>query len=444
VRILVDSCAYNCQNVGDLAMLAVAVSRLESLFPASTIEVITNAPQLVRRHCGPVGTVPVHGRRLLLRESLLGPINRMLPEVVASRWRRAEARFRLKTPRIFERSLRLKARLAERDTSAATAFLSAINSADLLVVNGAGILTDAFLDHALGILATLELAIRRKIPTAMFGQGFGPINNTTLRQRAAEVLPRVSLIAAREALTSVPLLTSLGVREANIVVTGDDAVEMAFDEMPRRFADTGSTVPKIGVNVRVAPYAEIGSDIFGVLREVLEETANERGARLLPIPIAHHGGRMDVEALRDLLADTPDEDGWASLDTPQRVIARIGECRVMVTGSYHGAVFALAQGIPVVALAKSTYYTNKMLGLAHQFGLGCEVVRLNESHADLAGRLRAAINRAWIDVERVREPLLDGAVDQILRSRAAYTRLRDSIVQTSEHSLAHAHLAEQR
>jgi polysaccharide pyruvyl transferase WcaK-like protein len=56
---------------------------------------------------------------------------------------------------------------------------------------------------------------------------------------------------------------------------------------------------------------------------------------------------------------------------------------VVVAGSYHAAVFALSQGIPVVALVKSPYYVNKMVGLGDQFGAGCEIVRLDEG--DVAG-----------------------------------------------------------
>ncbi len=78
----------------------------------------------------------------------------------------------------------------------------------------------------------------------------------------------------------------------------------------------------------------------------LTAAAADHGAWMTPIPIAHHGGRMDVDTLRELLAGLGDTDGGASLETPQLVIERVGECRVVVTGSYHGAVFALAQGIP--------------------------------------------------------------------------------------------------
>jgi polysaccharide pyruvyl transferase WcaK-like protein len=423
MRILVDSCSYNCQNVGDLAMLTVAVSRLRELWPAASIDVITNAPALVVRHCGSVGTVPVRGRRLLLAEHLLGPARRWLPGTVRRRWDDAEARLRVSRPRLFRLSLGVKEGLRGRHSSDAAAFLDALDRADLVVVNGAGILTDAFKESALGILATLDLAVRRDVPTALFGQGLGPIEDRELWHRAAEVLPHVRLIAVREAKSSLPLLTALGVDRASVVVTGDDAVELAFASTIPTNGSSDRGTPKIGINVRVAPYADVGQGMLSALRQAFRTAARRHHADLLPIPIAHHGGGMDIDTLRTLLCG----DGGAALDTPQRVIERIAECRVMVTGSYHGAVFALSQGIPVVALAKSQYYVNKMAGVADQFGVGCEIVRLDCDPEDLTARLEAAIDRAWTDADRVRAPLLGAAADQIQRARGAYGRLREFI-----------------
>jgi len=319
----------------------------------------------------------------------------------------------------------LKAARGGRSASDAAAFLDAIERADLVVVNGAGVITDPFRENALGILTTLDLATRRGIPTALVGQGLGPIDDPVLWARAAEVLPRVTLIGVRESQTSVPLLSSLGVHPDTVVVTGDDAVELAFSARGARNCAVAGAVPKIGVNVRVASYADVAADMLAELRDALTAAASDHGARMTPIPIAHHGGRMDVDTLRELLAGLGDADGGASLETPQLVIARVGECRVVVSGSYHGAVFALAQGIPVVALVKSPYYVNKMTGLRDQFGTGCEIVHLDER--DVSWRIRAAIGRAWADAERVRIPLLQAAAEQIQRGRGAYARLRDVV-----------------
>ena len=425
MNILVDSCSYNCQNVGDLAMLAVAVSRLRELWPSASIEVITNAPDRVARLCGDVGTVPVRGRRLLLQNRMIGPARRWLPAGMAESWDRFEERLVLRRPRLSGASLAIKGALGGRNVSDATTFLDALDRADLLVVNGAGILTDAFLENAIGILATLELAARRGVPTALLGQGIGPIADPVLWKAAARVLPLVTLIGVRESLASLPLLLSLGVRPDRVIVTGDDAVELAFSALSARTTVARENAATIGVNVRVASYADVDPEMLLSLRRALTAVGQALHARLVAIPIAHHGGRMDVDTLRSLLDGLGDTDGGASLDSPQRVIDRVGECRVVVAGSYHAAVFALSQGIPVVALVKSPYYVNKMVGLRDQFGAGCEIVRLDEG--DVAGRVRGAVERAWADAERVRAPLLQAAADQIHRGRSAYARLRDVV-----------------
>jgi polysaccharide pyruvyl transferase WcaK-like protein len=418
MTILVDSCAYNCQNVGDLAMLTVAVSRLRELWPSASIQVITNAPDLVVRHCGVVGTVPVRGRRILVQEHLFGPLRRILPSSARSSLDRGEEWMRRRWPELFAGSARAKAAIRGNDARDVSLFLDAVKHADLVVVNGAGILTDAFKESALGILDTLDLAIRHGIPTALFGQGLGPIQDQQLAQRAAEVLPRVTQIAVRESSSGPALLFSLGVSPARTLVTGDDAIELAY---PARVPVEPPMAQAIGINVRIAAYADLDRKVIGDLKRALFTASAQHAARLIPIPIAHHGGKMDIETLRELLDGL--DDGGAALVTPRLVIDRVRECRVMVTGSYHGAVFALAQGIPVVALAKSEYYVNKMSGLAQEFGLGCEIIRLDRE--DFASRLIAAIDAAWKDADRVRGPLLAAAARQVDQSRAAYERLRD-------------------
>ena len=159
---------------------------------------------------------------------------RWLPGGVAEPWDRFERRLVLRRPRLSGVSLAMKAALGGRSAADAATFLNAIDRADLVVVNGAGIITDAFRDSALGILTTLELAARRSIPTALLGQGLGPIADPVLWQRAAEVLPLVTLIGVRESQASVPLLSSLGVNADNVAVTGDDAVELAFSALGAR------------------------------------------------------------------------------------------------------------------------------------------------------------------------------------------------------------------
>jgi polysaccharide pyruvyl transferase WcaK-like protein len=116
---------------------------------------------------------------------------------------------------------------------------------------------------------------------------------------------------------------------------------------------------------------------------------------------------------------------------PRDVAARVSRCRVLVTGAYHLAVFALAQGIPVVGLTASRYYDDKLLGLAEMFGCGLTVVRLDEP--DLEAHLSAAIRATWAKAERLREPLRSSADEQVHASRHAFEQVFELVEAAQRH-----------
>jgi polysaccharide pyruvyl transferase WcaK-like protein len=410
MHILIDSGSYHCGNVGDVAMLQAALERLRGLWPQASIGVVTNAPAALASCCSGVQPVPVAGRIAFVTDRFLGRVDRLLPRRVSHTLAATEARLRHQWPAVVASMIGSKRALALRpDHAAPRAYVDALKGADLVLVTGAGVFTDAFADNAMGVLATLEYAAEWNIPTAALGQGLGPVGNRALLMRMAEVLPRVDLIAVREERESVRLLESAGVSRHRIVVTGDDAIEMANRSA---VAETGRA---IGVNIRVASMIDsVGS--------ALRAAAGRLRACLVSVPIAYHSDCSDGAAIQQLMVS--DADGAPSavgLEQPVAVISRISRCRIMVTGSYHGAVFALAQGIPVVAIAGSQYYVNKFAGLAQLFDGGCEIVMIDAPDAEVA--LEGAINRAWTDAPRWREPLLRAARTQIERGRAAYRRL---------------------
>jgi polysaccharide pyruvyl transferase WcaK-like protein len=93
-----------------------------------------------------------------------------------------------------------------------------------------------------------------------------------------------------------------------------------------------------------------------------------------------------------------------------------------VTGAYHLAVFALAQGIPVVGLSSSRYYDDKLLGLDAMFGgHGLHLVRLDDP--DLENRVASAARSAWDRASGIRTPLRERARAQIALSRQAFERV---------------------
>jgi polysaccharide pyruvyl transferase WcaK-like protein len=284
------------------------------------------------------------------------------------------------------------------------------------MVAGMGGITDAFPEFAYELLDVLALATQHGVPTALFGQGLGPIEDPKLRARAGAVLPQAALIALREGRAGTSLLHSLGVAADRVLVTGDDAIEIAYQ------ARSESIGSGIGVNLRVGQYAEVQKDLITRVGEIVQDIACRHRASIIPVPISRYPVDSDADVIRQLSAGYPDVlDNAESLDTPLKIIQQIQQCRVVVTGSYHAAVFALAQGIPAVGLAKSDYYLDKFLGLSDQFGQGSAMVCLDD--ANLPRALAEAIDHAWHTANEVRPHLLAAAARQIDMSRAAYQQL---------------------
>jgi polysaccharide pyruvyl transferase WcaK-like protein len=283
----------------------------------------------------------------------------------------------------------------------------------LLVVTGGGLLTDAFERGAEAVLDELELALSFGVPVAMVGQGLGPLESPRLKRRAREVLPRLGLIASREGQVGPALLRSLGVDPSCVVVTGDDAVELSYGLRAQRPAAKG-----LGVSLRVAGYSDLDDGDLERVGSVLRAVAARLGTGLVPLPTSSHPGELDIASIQRALSTETETSFPAS---PAEAAAAVGRCRVVVTGSYHVAVFALAQGIPAVCLAKSDYYDWKHRGLAHLFGRGCDVVHLRSGA--LEDELAARVEAAWSSAEEVREPLLAAARRQIEAGREAYDRL---------------------
>ncbi len=427
MRIVIDTALNNgtgeYQNVGDVSMLQVAVSRLRRIWPSASLEVLTGCPANLALFCPDAKPVPRAGRDLWIGDNaIIGGFDRLLPRATSVGLSGLSRALRLRCPAGFR--LLMYLRLAIRDRGNVSpdvnAFLEAMEHADLFVVCGSGGFTDDTRDWNISTLNTVEEAVQRNIPVVMFGQGLGPLNDRDILKRARKVLPKVSLLTLRGSRGGSVVAQSLGLSSSQILTTGDEAVEIAYET---RKKEPGRAV---GINLRAASYSNVNGDMIDGLRPVLHEFARRHNVPLIPVPIAFHAWASDHMTIRRLLQGFDDHsDGGITLDTPLNVIEQVGRCRIVVTGAYHAAVFALSQGIPVVGLSASDDYTAKFLGLQDQFGLGCETVFLGAP--DASEKLEAAAERAWQSAERLRLPLLEAAQRQIELSQGAYERVRESI-----------------
>jgi polysaccharide pyruvyl transferase WcaK-like protein len=420
-RILVEPSDYTLLNSGDMAMLHTAVARLRDLWPDAFIQVLSDTPDLLPQYYPDAEPLDATGRRIWFGNFLHCRQLSALPGFAASWVTKLEPYLRRHHPRLVEIILRFRRKRSGMGSDDLNAFLQAVSEADLVIVSGMGGITDAFLDYAEKLLDTLALAIRHGAVIALMGQGLGPLEERSLLSRARAVLTRVDFIALREDLAGGPLLKALGVHADRVMTTGDDAIEMAYR---RRLDQLGHG---IGVNLRAATYAEVDTHIVGKVGRLLRDAAERYAAEMVPIPISRVPGEEDALTIRQLmLGHDNHSDAGIGIDHPFKVIEAIQRCRVVVVGSYHAAVFALAQGVPAVGLAHSRYYEDKFLGLAKQFGAGCEVVFLHD--ADLVVKLPEAIERVWSTAEGGRHTLLEAAARQIELSCSAYRKVYEIVL----------------
>jgi colanic acid/amylovoran biosynthesis protein len=421
MRILVENGTYELRNVGDIAMLQVCVTRLREHFPAADIYVHSKRAERLARYVP--GTIQVDPG---LRDACLPSLNlfpdmlrRRLPEVRERALPSYEQEVQLTDP--FKAAMDITSGVEQtwQSGSEAREFIDLLGSMDLVVACGGGYLTDDFQDHACAVLQMMGAASRLGRRFALFGQGIGPVHSPKLLSLLRLVLPQSQVLALREGTDSVAICRSAKVPESSIVVTGDDALGCASDPP----SNAGNA---LGFSLRMAAYAGISRETAKPVCDLIGKFA-ANGASLQPIPISFNTGECDV-ATASCFFQLP-EDVLSEIqtsDTPQQVITLVRRCRIVVTGTYHAGVFALSQGIPVVGLAASDYYTSKLLGLAAQFGTDPNLI-IRLGNPDWEKKLTDAMAICWSAPEAERQRLLAAAHHQVRSSKVAYSKALSGI-----------------
>jgi polysaccharide pyruvyl transferase WcaK-like protein len=426
IRVLIEPSDYVLRNVGDMAMMEVAATRLVALWPDADIRVLSHRPSQLPSYGPNVTPLDSVGREIWLRTSLIpGSISRALPSRIrrgADRWHRF---LRVHTRRPMHRLIRWRLAVAGRDSQPLSEYLGVLESADLVLATGMGGITDVFPGYAYDLLETLDSASRLGAVTAMMGQGMGPIADRRLRRYTAAVLRRVDLIALREERAGRPLLErDLGVDPARITTTGDDAIELGFDRRPDRLGVS------IGVNLRISGYSGVTESVAAAIGEQLRAAAALMSARLVPIPISTVSDEDDRRSIERFVTGAVPSDLSSAPNSIDEVLTALADCRLVVTGSYHAAVFALSMGVPAVGLAASPYYVDKFLGLADQFPSGCEVVHLRSAVSTT--EVRERVTDLWRRAETMRPLLQLEATRQLERGRQAYAEVQALVDRRAE------------
>jgi polysaccharide pyruvyl transferase WcaK-like protein len=409
MKVLVDHDGYDLLNLGGVAMLQACVVRLREQWPEADIRVIAHAPDRLKLYCP--GTTAIG--RTFADSRYIQIFPRKVRLASEQLWRIAGPQLR---PTL--------GRGHGGDAGPLTA-IEAVRWADVVVAAGGGYLTDTWWWHAAGVLSLLDLAQSLGKPTAMFGQGIGPLRGHALRALACRVVPKLAVLGLREQVTGLGLALSFGTPRDVIRVTGDDAIEV----IPRTVcAPTGTA---LGVNIRAADYAGVGADSAATIGESVVAAAQGLGAPIIALPVSRYPTTSDLGAITACLRSARETTSvtLADLSSPDELLSAAAGCRSVVTGSYHAAVYALSQGVPAVCLTRSSYYDAKFAGLSALFPETCQVVSL--AAQDAAQLVRSAIARTWYLPSAARSAALEAAQRQRAAGREAYAEFRAGVDRAS-------------
>ncbi len=394
-RVFIDHSGYDLLNIGDTAMLKATVTRLRDRWPGARLEIITTSRERLAALCP--GTDPI----ILIPDR--GPVG-LLP-----------GRVRGGISLHYKRAICACPWAAWRFSPGAGRLLDALRGCDLAVCSGGGFVNDSFPLHAAGVLAAMRSTQRRGVLTAMLGQGYGPLTSRPLAELASTVIPQLNLISLRgpHGQQAVPGLRG---RRGEPVVTGDDALELAG-------AGQLAAGPALGVNLRAAAYTRLESGLAGQIASVVAAAAAEAGMPMRGLPISWHRDGEDWRALAGAFgADSAVARTGRLVRDITSLAAAVADCRIVVTSSYHAAVFALARGIPAVGISSTPYYDGKFGGLRELYGPRAVSV-LAVSQAGWPDRMRSLV-RAGVELDcGARAAVAERSAELASMSRGAYEAL---------------------
>lgn len=422
MKILVEPSDYVIRNFGDTAMLEAGLTRLSKTFPEYKIFVFSDHPGQFPAYCENVTAVSTKGRKEWFKYGFSIFVSSSNHNLLARILRRVDYLIAWRFPFIRLQLVKLVLKIKREDIDSVVEFYTMVQQSKYLVVTGMGGLTDSFSQYALELLAVLRLSQKLGNKVALFGQGIGPISNDFLFQCTKSVLKDSEIIALRESKFAVPILKSMGVNIEKIFSTGDDAIELAYQK------NNTSCRECLGINIRSASYSGVSANDVMSLKIAVQKSATALKAELVALPISRVPGEQDMSTIDKLT------EGYFSVKkfdsevaTRSDLLDRMNLCRLVITGSYHGGVFALSMGIPVVCIVSSDYYYNKFYGLKSQFNTGVAVIRISEDNWTEV--FEESVSRLWIESEGLRDTLLHEARNQIKQSHSAYAHLFEIVTE---------------
>jgi polysaccharide pyruvyl transferase CsaB len=324
--------SYGGLNLGDEAILSVAIRELRAAFAGAEIVVFTREAEHTARH-------------------------QDVDDVVAART----------TPR---EDLRREVR-----------------TLDLLLLGGGGIIYDREVESYLHLA---RIAERAGVPTATYAVGAGPLERGADRRNVAEALNAMDLVTVREA-SAQRLLEEVGV-EREITVTADPALLLDPDVLPRAALeeeglDTRRSLVAVSVRDRGGAAAEtVAADWHDLLATAADFIVERFDSDVVFVPME----RDDIRESHLVIGRMAASDRAAVLRrtyAPSQLRGLMPHFEMAVGMRLHFLIFAACAGVPVAPLP----YASKVTSFLESIG----VHGVDHTDGASPGSLLARIDCLW-------------------------------------------------
>lgn len=232
---------------------------------------------------------------------------------------------------------------------------AAIRSADGLVSGGGSLLQDVTggltIPYYIGIM---KLALWLRKPVFIYSQGIGPVHNRRYYGWIRRTFQRCRYVSVRDA-ESAALLERMGCTAGTAEVVPDPVMGLPLPDGAEPIAAPESAtkrLPVVGISVR---YWNADRSELDKLAEAIVRLTDERDAEFRFLPFH---SPSDEEASYDVIGRVRDKAAGAEptvsvaggIDHPQRMLAEVSRCDVLVGMRLHALIYAASQLVPMVGI----------------------------------------------------------------------------------------------
>lgn len=291
--------------------------------------------------------------------------------------------------------------------------IHAVAEADAVLVTGGGNLSSSWPEHVYERAAVAELALALERPLVVSGQSVGP----HLTARHGELVGRVTTSAALVGVrdhASFELCRALGVPPGRLVHTVDDASSV---QPPESAAWRSPTPQYVAASFSSHPGLLSRDEYVGRLARLVDHAAERTG---LPVLLVPHAGATDDRrqgdvALHDeICAKVRSRVQSLAMDPGTEPAAARGAQLVLST-LVHPVVYALAGGVPSLAIATDSSTSMQTRGAMENMGMGAFALGVPALLSDAA---LLAVDELWTRRDGLRSHLLALSGEQQARSTA--------------------------